>query len=59
LKSIQTMTGYIAQTAMGDVEHGTTGYQTIYAVGMLLFVMTVALNLFSISLVKKYRQKYD
>ena len=59
LRSIQTMTGYIAQTAMGDVEHGTTGYQTIYAVGILLFAMTVALNLFSISLVKKYRQKYD
>jgi phosphate transport system permease protein len=59
LESIQTMTGYIANISMGDVEHGTVSYQTIFAVAVVLFLMTVAMNLLSISLVKKYRQKYD
>ncbi|HEX8833013.1 MAG TPA: phosphate ABC transporter permease subunit PstC [Abditibacteriaceae bacterium] len=58
-ESIQTMTGYIANISMGDVEHGTVSYQTIFAVGVVLFMMTVAMNLVSIALVKKYRQKYD
>ena len=59
LESIQTMTGYIVQISLGDVPHGTTSYQTIFAVGLLLFFITVAMNLASIALVKKYRQKYD
>jgi phosphate transport system permease protein len=59
LESIQTMTGYIANISMGDVEYGTVSYQTIFAVGVVLFMITVAMNLCSITLVKKYRQKYD
>ena len=59
LESIQTLTGYIVQVALGDVPHGTIGYQTIFAVGLVLFSMTVVMNLISIGLVKKYRQKYD
>ncbi|MDF2440038.1 MAG: phosphate transport system permease protein, partial [Abditibacteriota bacterium] len=59
LESVQTMTGYIANISMGDVEHGTISYQTIFAVGVVLFLMTVTMNLISIGLVKKYRQKYD
>jgi len=59
LQSVQTMTGYIVQVALGDVPHGTVGYQTIFAVGLVLFCITVAMNLISIALVKKYRQKYD
>jgi phosphate transport system permease protein len=59
LESIQTMTGYIVQISLGDVPHGTVSYQTIFAVGLLLFFITVTMNLLSIALVKKYRQKYD
>lgn len=59
LDSVQTMTAYIAQTFMGEAQHGTIGYQSIFAVGLLLFSITVAMNLFSMALVKKYRQKYD
>lgn len=59
LNSIQTMTAYIAQISMGDVQHGTIGYQSIFAVGLLLFVITATMNLASIAIVKKYRQKYD
>jgi phosphate transport system permease protein len=58
-ESVQTMTAYIAQTFMGEAQHGTVGYQSIFAVGLLLFSITVAMNLLSMALVKKYRQKYD
>lgn len=58
-ESVYTMTGYIANISMGDVEYGTTSYRSIFAVGVLLFAMTVTMNLISIALVKKYRQKYD
>jgi phosphate transport system permease protein len=53
------MTGYIVAVALGDVPHGSVGYQTIFAVGLVLFCITVMMNIASISLVKKYRQKYD
>lgn len=59
LESVQTMTGYIVQIALGDVPHGSIGYQTIFAVGTVLFFITVLMNIVSIALVKKYRQKYD
>ena len=59
LEAIQTLTGYIVQVALGDVPHGTIAYQTIFAVGLVLFLLTVVMNLCSIALVKKYRQKYD
>jgi phosphate transport system permease protein len=59
LESIQTLTGYIVQVALGDVPHGTIGYQTIFAVGLVLFCITVVMNIASIMLVKKFRQKYD
>jgi phosphate transport system permease protein len=57
--SIQTMTAYIAQISMGDTEHGGVNYRSIFAVAVLLFIMTASMNLLSIALVKKYRQKYD
>ncbi len=58
-KGIQTMTGYIVQVSLGDVPHGSLEYQTIFAVGLLLFCITVVMNIASIALVKKYQQKYD
>jgi phosphate transport system permease protein len=58
-QSVETMTTYIAATAKGDVPVGTIGYQTIFAVGTLLFVMTLVMNLISIRFVRKYRQVYE
>lgn len=54
-----TMTAFIASAAKGDLSTGSTGYKTIFAVGMLLFVMTLLMNLLSIRLVRKYRQVYE
>ncbi len=57
--SVQTMTTFIATTGTGDIATGTITYKTIFAVGALLFVMTLILNAISIRLVRKYREVYE
>jgi phosphate transport system permease protein len=54
-----TMTSYIAAIGKGDVATGSTQYKTIFAVGMLLFLITLVVNLVSIRFVRKYRQVYE
>lgn len=54
----QTMTGFIAQTATGESTPGTLGYNSLYAVGLLLFVMTFITNMISIRLVRRFREAY-
>ena len=58
LESIQTMTAYIVQISLGETPHGTVEYYTIFAVGLLLFFMTLLMNLFSQWFVGRYREKY-
>jgi phosphate transport system permease protein len=58
LVPIETMTAYIVQVSMGDTPAGTLEYRTIFAVGMLLFLSTFALNLFSNWLRERYREVY-
>ncbi|MBA4862395.1 phosphate ABC transporter permease subunit PstC [Streptomyces sp. PSKA54] len=59
LEGMQTMTAFIAAAGIGDLPTGSTGYQTIFAVGSLLFAMTLVMNLVSIRLVRKYREVYE
>lgn len=54
----QTMTGFIAQTALGDSRVGSLEYNTLYAVALLLFVMTMLVNVISIRLVRRFREAY-
>jgi phosphate ABC transporter permease protein PstC len=54
-----TMTSYIASVAKGDLATGSVQYKTVFAVGMLLFLITLVLNAFSIRFVRKYRQVYE
>jgi len=54
----QTMTGFIAQTATGESTPGTLTYNSLFAVGLLLFVVTLIMNLISIALVRRYREAY-
>ena len=54
-----TMTSYIASVAKGDLATGSVQYKTVFAVGMLLFLITLILNAFSIRFVRKYRQVYE
>jgi phosphate transport system permease protein len=57
-ESIQTMTAYIVSTAKGDAPYGTVKYNSLFAVGITLFIFTLALNLVASRLVKKFRQVY-
>jgi len=55
---IETMTAYIVQVSLGDTPQGTIEYRTIFAVGMLLFIMTFGLNLISTWLRERFREEY-
>ncbi len=55
---MQTMTGFMATTAGGENPVGSTSYNTLFAVGMLLFLITLVINAISIALVRRYRQVY-
>jgi phosphate transport system permease protein len=59
LRSVQTMTAYIAQTATGELAHGSVEYQTIFAVGLTLFAITLIMNILSIFLLRRYREVYE
>ena len=55
----QSMAAFIAATSRGDIPTGSLKYETIFVVGMTLFVLTLALNALSIRLVRRYRQVYE
>ena len=55
---IETMTAYIVQVSLGDTPQGTLEYRTIFAVGMLLFMMTFGLNVISTWLRERFREEY-
>jgi len=57
-EGMQTMTGYIAQTAGGENIVGSVSYNTLFAVGLLLFAITLVINIVSIALVRRLREEY-
>jgi phosphate transport system permease protein len=59
IESMMNMTGYIAFAGQGDIPVGTVDYDTIFAVGSILFVITFALNALSIRLVRRFREVYE
>ncbi len=59
LEAMQTMTGYIMVVATGDTPRGTVEYRSIFAVGMLLFVFTLVINLLAQALLAKFREVYE
>jgi phosphate transport system permease protein len=59
LQSAETMTGYIARISGGDVAYDTPDYNSLFAVGLLLFVFTLGLNILSRKLVARYREVYE
>ena len=58
LESVQTMTAFIVQVASGDTPTGSLTYNTIFAVGSTLFVMTLILNIVSYIFVRRFREAY-
>ena len=59
LEAMQTMTAFIMEVATGDTPRGTIGYESIFAVGMLLFVFTLCINLLAQALLSKFREVYE
>jgi phosphate transport system permease protein len=53
-----TITAYIVQMAMGDVPHGSLAYTTIFAVGLVLFIITLTFNIIGFWLRKRFREVY-
>ena len=57
--SVETMTAYIVQVSKGETPYGTIEYKTIFAVGLLLFAITLAMNAISIRILRRYREVYE
>lgn len=58
LESIQTMTAYIVQLSLGETPHGTLEYNTIFAVGLLLFLITLGMNILGHWVVSRWGSRY-
>jgi phosphate transport system permease protein len=58
-EAAEAMTAFIAATGAGDVPTGSVEYKTIFAVGATLFVLTLAMNVLAIRLVRRYREAYE
>lgn len=58
-ESIQTMTAYIVQVSLGDTPAGGIAYQTLFAVGALLFTITLVINIISQWVLNRFREVYD
>lgn len=56
LEPSETITAYIVQVSLGDLPHGSIGYQTIYVAGLTLLLITLVFNLFGFWLRKKFRE---
>jgi phosphate transport system permease protein len=53
-----TITAYIVQVSLGDLPHGSIGYQTIFAAGLTLLLITLVFNIIGHMLRKRYREIY-
>lgn len=58
-ESIQTMTAYIVSVTSGDAVLGSVHYNSLYAVGMTLFIMTLLMNLLSAVILRRFREVYQ
>jgi phosphate transport system permease protein len=58
LEPAATITAFIVQVALGDLPHGSVGYQTIFAAGLTLMLFTLACNLAGHLLRKRFREAY-
>lgn len=58
IEGAATITSYIVSVALGDLEHGGIGYQSIFAAGLTLLIMTLLLNILGHMIRKKYRERY-
>ncbi len=55
----ETMTGHIARISGGDISYDSVDYNSLFAIGFLLFFMTLSLNLLGRYLVRRFREEYE
>ena len=53
-----TITSFIVQVALGDLPHGSIGYQTIFAAGLTLMILTLVFNIVGHFMTRRFRQVY-
>lgn len=58
-QSAETMTGYMVRISGGDLSYGSIDYQSIFAIGLVVFVLTLVLNIFSQRIVRRFREVYE
>ncbi|HAD07241.1 MAG TPA: phosphate ABC transporter permease subunit PstC, partial [Anaerolineaceae bacterium] len=58
-EAAETMTGYIARISGGDLAYDTPDYNSIFAIGLLLFAITLTLNLISRQISRRFREVYE
>ncbi|MBI3159749.1 MAG: phosphate ABC transporter permease subunit PstC [Chloroflexi bacterium] len=58
-KAAETMTGHIVRISGGDLSYDSIDYNSIFAIGLLLFLMTLGLNILSQIIVNRYREEYE
>jgi phosphate transport system permease protein len=58
-ESVQTMTGFMLQVGLGDAARGTVDYQSLFAVGLTLFVFTLIFNVAAQALIRRFREEYE
>jgi len=58
VESAATITSYIVSVALGDLEHGGIGFQSIFAAGLTLLIMTLIFNIIGHAVRKKYAERY-
>ncbi len=58
-EAAETMTGHIVRISGGDLSYNSLDYNSIFAIGLLLFIMTLSLNVISQKIVKKFREVYQ
>jgi phosphate transport system permease protein len=58
-EAAETMTGHIVRISGGDLSYDSIDYNSIFAIGLLLFFMTLSLNVFSQWVVRKFREEYE
>lgn len=58
-KPAETMTGHIARISGGDLSYGTIDYKSLFAIGLVLFVITLVLNILSRYVVRRFREVYE
>lgn len=58
-KAAETMTGYIVRISGGDLSYDTLDYDSIYALALVLFIFTLGLNIISLRIVRRFREKYE